>query len=252
MPFYSVPKMSAIQEAILIGKKLNELHGKIIFWLVFMLVASMNDAFAGRLPMSWEKYVQEANKIGAGQLLLVLTSRKGEAQGQLYCLEKQNGKWKMGLEPMACSVGRNGIADDGAKREGDGMSPWGTFKIGFAFGYDEECETRMPYKQMHENDIWVDDLKASDYNQLTKKELTNADSFECMRRKDELYRKGLVVEYNTEERVPGYGSAIFIHFWGRPFNTTSGCVGLPMHHLEAVLRFLEPDKTPAIGFYRRD
>jgi len=153
---------------------------------------------------------------------------------------------------MSASVGRHGIADPEMKHEGDGCSPHGVYQVSLAFGYDAACNTRMPYRQVFEDDVWVDDPDAPDYNRMVKKIATTAKSFEYMRRRDELYRKGLVVEYNTAPIIPDKGSAIFIHFWGKAFNPTAGCLGLPKHHLNAVLEFLDPEKSPVIGFFRLD
>ena len=204
------------------------------------------------IPASWDKYLQEADKAGAGQMLLVLTRAAGKSRARLFCLEKKNDQWQMPLRPMSASVGRNGIADPEMKCEGDGCSPYGVYPVSMAFGYDAACRTKMPYQQVFADDIWVDDPAAPDYNRMVKKASTTAKSFEQMRRNDELYRNGLVVEYNTDPIISGKGSAIFIHFWGKPFNSTAGCLGLPKQHLDAVLGFLDPEKSPVIGFFRDD
>lgn len=224
----------------------------LLMLLAFSAFSGISDASAALIPASWNKYLQEADKEGAGQMLLVLTRAAGKSRAQLFCLEKKNGRWQMPLRPMSASVGRNGIADPEMKCEGDGCSPYGVYPVSLAFGYDATCSTRMPYRQVFADDIWVDDPAAPDYNQLAKLGSTMAKSFEHMRRHDELYRNGLVVEYNTTPVIPGKGSAIFIHFWGRPFNSTAGCLGLPKHHLSEVLEFLEPQKSPVIGFFRLD
>lgn len=138
------------------------------------------------------------------------------------------------------------------KLEGDGRSPNGIFPIGMAFGYQPTHTTKMPYRQMQKEDVWVDDPSAIDYNQLVRIDSTTAKSFEHMRRNDKLYKLGLVVEYNTKPVIPGLGSAIFIHIWGRPFGVTAGCLALPEHHLEDVLGFLDPQKAPVIAFVRSD
>ncbi len=221
----------------------------LLFSLVFALAVP---AHAGGIPRSWQKILTAADKANAGQFVLVLTGKPGQFKAEVHCMEKSNGVWQFAMPPMSASVGRNGIADIGEKREGDGMSPAGVFPIGLAFGYDEECATKMPYRQMFADDIWVDDPAAADYNRLTKVADSMAKSYEFMRRRDELYRQGLVVEYNTKPVVAGHGSAIFIHFWGRAFNSTSGCLGLPKKHLQTLLGFLDPAKKPLIGFFRKD
>lgn len=223
-----------------------------ILLLLSLAFALAVPVHAGGIPRSWQTVLNQAEENGSSQLLLVLTNKPQQFKASVHCLEKRNGVWQFAMPPMSASVGRNGIADPGQKREGDGMSPAGIFPIGMAFGYDEECATKMPYQQMFADDIWVDDPAAADYNRLTKVADSLAKSYEFMRRRDELYRQGLVVEYNTNPVVAGHGSAIFIHFWGRAFNSTSGCLGLPKKHLQTLLGFLAPDKNPQIGFFRKD
>jgi L,D-peptidoglycan transpeptidase YkuD (ErfK/YbiS/YcfS/YnhG family) len=195
--------------------------------------------------------LEEANRLGAEQLLLVFTSGAGESRAELNCLEKTDGKWRATLPVIAASVGRNGIADPGEKREGDGCSPYGLHAVGMAFGYPATCTTKMPYRQMTADDIWVDDPAAPDYNRLTQKAATSAKSFEYMRRKDKLYKYGLVVEYNTNPVVAGLGSAIFIHIWSRPYGPTAGCLALSEENMLKVLALLDPAKSPIIGFFRK-
>ncbi len=204
------------------------------------------------IPKSWAPYLAMAEKQKVEQLMLVITSGPGVTKAELHCLERNNNIWKPALPVMEASVGRKGIADPETKREGDGMSPFGIFPLFMAFGYEKTCSTRMPYQHMTEEDVWVDDPAAPDYNQLVRKAATKAKSFEYMRRKDDLYKLGLVVEYNTNPVVPGMGSAIFVHIWGRPFAVTAGCLALAEHDLEVVLDFLDPAKSPAIGFFRND
>jgi len=207
---------------------------------------------SARVPESWAHHLQKAQEMGASQLLIAMTSAPGKTRAELFCLEMANNEWRFALPPMAASVGRKGIAGPDAKREGDGCTPYGMYRIGLAFGYEPDCQTRMPYLQMGADDIWVDDPAAPDYNRPAKRSTTTAKSFEYMRRQDDLYQCGLVVDYNTNPVVPGLGSAIFIHFWGRPFRSTAGCLGLSKKHLAAVLGFLDPARSPCIGFYRKD
>ena len=57
------------------------------------------------------------------------------------------------------------------------------------------------------------------------------------------YACAVVIEYNTQELVPGRGSAIFLHCGSRP---TSGCVAVQEADLLRILRWLDPAKQPEI------
>ena len=64
-----------------------------------------------------------------------------------------------------------------------------------------------------------------------------------MKRHDDLYKYGIVVEYNTNPVVKGRGSAIFFHNLGWPC-TTTGCVALQEGNLRELLEWLNPSKKP--------
>ncbi len=58
-----------------------------------------------------------------------------------------------------------------------------------------------------------------------------------------VYDHGAVIAYNAD-RVPGLGSAIFLHVSvGRP---SAGCVSLPAGQLVEVLCWLDPAQGPRI------
>lgn len=77
------------------------------------------------------------------------------------------------------------------------------------FGYDESIETKMPYRQALADDIWVDDQNAEDYNRWVKKSETRAVSYEMMKRDDDLYKYGIVIEYNTDPVIKGTAAPSF-------------------------------------------
>lgn len=146
---------------------------------------------------------------------------------------------------MQAMVGRHGIALLNEKKEGDGRTPSGVYPIGTAFGYAPSFDTKLAYRQVTENDFWIDDVDSPQYNQwVTGK--PRASSFEKMRRPDHLYKYGAVIEYNTDPIIPGNGSAIFLHIWRAPGKPTSGCVALAPGSLKLLLRWLDASHQPVI------
>lgn len=231
---------------------MTNLSKGIVGMLLIFAFSSGASAENPRIPGSWSQFLTKAEGLGAKQLLLVFTDEAGQSRATLNCLEHSSNSWNFSHPPMSASVGRNGIANPGMKREGDGLTPHGFFPLGLAFGYQTSYETKMPYRQMRKEDVWIDDTSAQDYNRLVHIDSTQAKSFEHMRRDDSLYKLGLIVEYNTDPVIPEMGSAIFVHFWGKSFRSTAGCLGLPEHHLKTVLTFLDPAKRPIIAFIRKD
>ncbi|MFZ5949690.1 MAG: L,D-transpeptidase family protein [Candidatus Rifleibacteriota bacterium] len=222
---------------------------------IFILISGISFAMPSqteKIPEPWLPLLLEAEKSGSSQLLLALTSSAGQTRAELYCLEKASDTWRFAMPTIEAAVGRKGIAEPSLKREGDGKSPYGIFPVSISFGYDAKNDTRMPYKQVTADDIWVDDPDSPEYNRMVKKGTTQAKSFEEMKRKDEMYKLGLVVEYNTNPVTPGHGSAIFIHIWKKPFSPTAGCLALSEEDIKNLLKFLDPEQKPLVGFIRKD
>ena len=104
----------------------------------------------------------------------------------------------------------------------------------------------MPYRQSLADDVWIDDPADPDYNRWIKQSMTKASSYEKMKRDDDLYKYGLVIEYNTDPIVKHHGSAIFFHIWAGARSTTSGCVAVSEDSILKILAWLNPAANPVI------
>ena len=188
------------------------------------------------------------NKIGQStQMMLVRERRCLFSSGyDAYTLEKDHDDWKWVSGPMEAMIGKNGFALPGEKREGDGKTPSGIFSLKRTFGYDKTVKTKMPYRQASEEDLWVDDPNATDYNRWVKQGETGAASYEKMKREDGQYKYGIVIEYNTDPVIKGHGSAIFFHVWeGKDF-PTAGCVAVSEEDIIKIFEWLDPNAFPLI------
>jgi L,D-peptidoglycan transpeptidase YkuD (ErfK/YbiS/YcfS/YnhG family) len=159
--------------------------------------------------------------------------------------EKTPSGWRQVWGPIPVTLGRAGIAAFDQKREGDGMTPRGVFGLGLVFGHAETVDSRMPYRQATPEDAWIDDPASPRYNQWVKG-IPAAESHEKMRRADQLYRLGIVVGYNTEPIVAGLGSAIFVHIWKGPGQSTAGCIAMAEPELQKIVAWLDPAMSPQI------
>jgi D-alanyl-D-alanine dipeptidase len=79
-------------------------------------------------------------------------------------------------------------------------------------------------------------------------------SSEQMRRKDVLYKWGVVAEHNPAA-IPGAGSCIFLHIWESSSAPTAGCTAMPESDLVRLIRWLDPARHPILvqmprGAYR--
>jgi L,D-peptidoglycan transpeptidase YkuD (ErfK/YbiS/YcfS/YnhG family) len=178
----------------------------------------------------------------SGQLVTVTAASYGARQAKLTAYQRENGQWSRVFGPWTVWIGRRGMAPPGAKREGDGRTPSGTFSFGFFFGVDPDPGVRFPYRRIDEYDVWDDDPSSPLYNEWVDDRY--ADAGAAPEPMDvSAYDFGAVIAYNTARR-PGLGSAIFLHInIGTP---TAGCVTLPVGELLQVLRWLNPAASPHI------
>ena len=174
------------------------------------------------------------------QIILVIVSPHSH-NAYLYTYEK-NTDWSQVLAPILVVIGRSGATT--TKTEGDGKSPLGLHKIGHAFGIDQTPkDIKIPYRQITSDDKFIDDPDSIEYNTWVKGD-TKAKSYEVMKRDDNQYDLGLVVEYNMNPVVSGKGSAIFVHIWEHSNKGTAGCVAMAQDHLGEIIGWLDPIKNP--------
>lgn len=204
---------------------------------------------------------------GARQLIVVTTSGWDAVDGSLRRYERATvrGGWRPVGAPIPIVVGRNGMAwgrglhgeaaPAGAagpvKKEGDGRSPAGLFRLGPAFGYAPAAKTgarRVPYLQATPTLECVDDVKSAHYNRvLDRRSVKTPDwqSSEQMRREDDFYRLGVIVDHNAD-RAAGCGSCIFLHIWAGAGKGTAGCTAMESEKMETVFRWLDARTHPLL------
>jgi zinc D-Ala-D-Ala dipeptidase len=207
----------------------------------------------------------EKNLSNSRQMIVVVTKNWDDFHGRARRYERSDvkAKWHEVDQPFAVVVGRNGLAwgqglqpdtpDLGnapIKREGDGKAPAGIFPLTSSFGYSARAldNARLPYVTLTPTVECVDDPHSIHYNQLFDTTDTAKDwsSSEQMRRHDELYRWGVVVDYNTSPTRSGAGSCIFLHIWDGPEQGTAGCTAMEPVNIETLLRWLDPTKHPVL------
>lgn len=181
----------------------------------------------------------------SSQGILVITEDNKSYNAKVFAIEKQHGNWQPVFQKMDAFIGENGLAAPAEKLEGDNKTPMGIYPLKRTFGYLPGIKSKMPYFQVSEEDIWISDSKSNYYNQLVKKKDTNTNNYENMRREDNLYKYGIVIEYNTEDVKKGKGSGIFFHVMGWPC-TTTGCVALEERNILKILEWLDPAKKPVV------
>ncbi len=222
---------------------------------VFSMVAALllaagacSSQFAGRPGLISGEWTAGLERLAgpSTQVLLVSNLDPSSSRAAVYALDKKGSGWEVAMAPIPATIGKKGFAAPGSKREGDGKTPSGIYPLGTVFGYAESAQTRMPYRQAARDDIWVDDASSGDYNRWAKRGATGDASYEDLRRQDDLYKFGIVIEYNMRPVVKGMGSAIFIHLWRGEGVPTEGCVALSERSMLRILDWLNPKSKPLV------
>jgi len=203
------------------------------------------------------------------QIVVVTTTdwKSSQATLQRYERARAGKRWKAVGEPFTVVVGKTGLGwgsgliavdkrfrntDDPVKKEGDGKAPAGVFRLSKAFGYapQEKAGWKMPYVNLTSSIQCVDDTSSRFYNTLVDTTKISPDwgshENEQMRRSDDLYRWGVLVDHNVNPPVPGHGSCIFMHIWRGPGQPTVGCTAMPKEQLESLLGWLDPARNPLL------
>lgn len=147
-----------------------------------------------------------------------------------------DGRFDLGGKIVRCALGKGGVVDADAKREGDGCSPLGVWTIRrILFRPDKggRPATALPTKSLERDDGWCDAPDDPAYNKPVK--LPHAASAETMWREDDVYDLVGVLAHNDDPPVPGLGSAIFLHLARPDYSPTEGCVALAREDMEALL-----------------
>jgi L,D-peptidoglycan transpeptidase YkuD (ErfK/YbiS/YcfS/YnhG family) len=183
----------------------------------------------------------------ATQLVTVTSSSAGATTASLELWQRRSGCWRHVAGPWQAWLGRSGIST--RKREGDGATPSGTYRLGSTFyGVAANPGVHGAYHRLACGDWWDEDARSPAYNTFQHVACGATPPFaggsEALWRIVPQYRYFAVVEYNARPIVRGRGSAIFLHVSaGRP---TAGCVSLPEAELVRVLRWLRPAAHPLI------
>ncbi len=152
-------------------------------------------------------------------------------------------RWPGGAARAA--VGRASVSAN--KREGDGATPTGTFRLVSAFFRADRISpprSGLPLRALLPSDAWVDDPVDPNYNRLVS--LPYPGHTEPLWLDDAVYDLLVVIGYNMAPVVPGAGSAIFLHIARPDFSPTAGCIAVERGVLVGLVPLLGPASAIAI------
>ena len=138
---------------------------------------------------------------------------------------------------LKCTLGKAGIGIK--KREGDNITPKGTYKIINIFYRKDRIKkisSKFQLIGITKKIGWCDDPRSEYYNQLIK--LPTEYSHEKFFRKDNIYDLVLVLNYNMRPIIKNKGSAIFIHV-AKKNKKTAGCIALSKMDLITLIKKID-------------
>lgn len=170
---------------------------------------------------------------------VVLIDGTGGANADATTCEKDDSGKYVEVSSYDAQVGYNGIAAEGAKVEGDGKTPAGTFALTDGFGINEKPSAFTgDWTKVKKGDIWVDDPNSPLYNTYVPAEEAEGVKGEQLY-ESPAYDYAQIIDYNPEA-IPGAGSAIFLHV-NTGSGKTAGCVSLPESDLLDVFEWADAD-----------
>ena len=151
-----------------------------------------------------------------------------------------------GTLTIPVALGRGGIIAD--KREGDGGTPKGQFRprrLWWRGDRHSRPQTFLPARAIAADDAWCEDPADRHYNQRIRRGPGQAG--DKLTRTDHLYDFIVEIDHNTRPRIPGRGSAVFLHLARDNFGPTAGCVSMTRAAMLQLLRRLGPKTRIMIG-----
>ena len=152
----------------------------------------------------------------------------------------------VGALAVPVALGRGGIRAN--KREGDGGTPRGTFRLRRLWWRADRMArpmTHLPVRRIRSDDGWCEDPRDRHYNQPIR--LNPDHPGDRLKRADHLYDFIIELDHNTRPRIAGRGSAVFVHLARPGFAPTAGCVALKADALRRLIARIGPRTRIEIG-----
>lgn len=194
-------------------------------------------------PASPKNLAEGLKTVGSNkQLILVTSNGYNTSSAEVRTFEKNSqGKWVPVLTTTG-HIGKYGFATASSMSEGGKKAPTGKYTIGTAFGRYGNPGTKLPFRKITSDDVWVDDPESSLYNTWQSRKETQGKWKSAENMNISAYTYGFVINYNTK-RIPYKGSAIFFHIGS---SYTLGCTATSESNVVKILKWLDPKKNPVI------
>jgi L,D-peptidoglycan transpeptidase YkuD (ErfK/YbiS/YcfS/YnhG family) len=148
--------------------------------------------------------------------------------------DRRRGWLLAGSLALPVALGRGGIKAN--KREGDGATPRGRFRLRRLWWRADRTarpRTLLPVRRIKADDAWCEDPTDRRYNRPIR--LMPGAAGDRLWRNDRLYDLVIELDHNTRPRVAGRGSAVFVHIARPGLQPTAGCVALAANVVRHVV-----------------
>ncbi|MCR5747224.1 MAG: hypothetical protein K6G03_05910 [Lachnospiraceae bacterium] len=198
----------------------------------------------------WVQNLDSAGDENISQLFIVAGMAEDKSTATMSMHERdKDGKWRQILSTPGF-VGMNGLCEDHEHAEGCCQTPMGVYKFNKAFGISDDPGCAIEYIKVDDNIFWSgDQSEGMHYNEMVNiKDCPDLDTKNSEHIIDYTYqyRYCLNISFN-EEGIPGRGSAIFLHCFGKVKPYTGGCVAVPENIMKLVMQKVDPECVVVIG-----
>lgn len=191
-------------------------------------------------------YARVTLQAGTTQVLTVTNSHQTSSSALFNGFSLANGSWAHRWGPWTARIGAGGFANPGQKIEGDSLTPQGSYGFQFMFGVNANPGVHFSWRHAYPYDYWDDDPASARYNLWTDIRYQHAGKNPEPMHNVPAYNYAAVIGYNLA-RVPGAGSAIFLHVGDG--QATAGCVSLPQTKLLKIILWMQPGDDPVITMH---
>lgn len=209
---------------------------------------------APRDVASLPERLDAAGKIGAARQVVVVQARNwSTSRARVRTWVKRHGEWQRKHRAMPARIGWTGFHPD--RRQGDGSTPAGRYRIRYGFGSEDDPGSDLRYREFTRRAWWVYDPRhPKTYNtwQTGRPENAKWRAEWAEHLWDYVpggqYHYGAVLDFNLPRKGKPAdtrrGGGIFLHVRGD--GSTAGCVAVSRRNMVRLLRWFDGDAEPWI------
>ncbi|MUM19399.1 L,D-transpeptidase family protein [Mycobacterium sp. CBMA271] len=200
-------------------------------------------ALATSAPAVAEPFVPWFAQSVGNATQVIAVNGTGGSNAKIDVFQRSGNDWKAVSTGIPAHVGSAGFIEKA--REGASATPNGVYSLDYAFGTAPPPPSGLRYVQIGSNDWWDSDVNSATYNthQQCAKASCPFDTGPSENLNIPQYKHAIVMGVN-KDRVPGGGSAFFVHTTDG--GATAGCVSLDDATLVQLIGWLRPGAVIAV------